>query len=124
AHYFKPVEVAKETYLFRQGAPGDCLYLVHSGAAAVVLPLADGQERVIRIYRAGAVLGEMALYTGAPRSANVRIEESGLLFRLGVADMNEMQHSHPAAAGQFHSFIVRLLAERLDRANKERQRYI
>lgn len=124
ASYFEPVEAERGSYLFRQGEPGDCLYLVNSGAAAVVLPLADGQERVIRIYRSGAVLGEMAIYTGAPRSANVRIEESGLLFRLDVSAMNAMQQQHPAAAGQFHSFIVRLLAERLERANRERQRHM
>jgi len=124
ASCFRPVEAEKGNYLFRQGEPGNCLYLVGSGAAAVVLPLADGQERVIRIYRSGAVLGEMAIYTGAPRSANVRIEESGLLFSLDASAMHHMQQRHPVAAGLFHSFIVRLLAERLDRANKERQRYI
>lgn len=122
APFFKSVKAKKGEYLFRQGDEGDCLYLLHSGAAAVVLPAEDGQGRVVRVYRAGAVVGEMALYTGAPRSADVRIEESGLLFRLDIAAMRDMQEQHPSAAGQFHAFIVRVLAERLDRANKEKLR--
>ena len=70
-----------------------------SAASAVVLPFADGHERVIRVYRTGAVLGEMAIYTGAPRSANVRVKETGLLFRLDASAMNDMQQRHPVAAG-------------------------
>ncbi|MBE9552745.1 MAG: SLC26A/SulP transporter family protein, partial [Proteobacteria bacterium] len=123
AHYFTPVAVTKGEYLFRQGAAGDSLYLVHSGVAAVVILLLDGRQRVVRIFREGAVLGEMALYTGAPRSASVRIEESGTLYRLDSEQLDAMQREHPAAADYFHAFVVRLLAERLDRANRELQRY-
>jgi SulP family sulfate permease len=110
-------------FLFHQGEPGDCLYLVHSGVAAVVMVFADGRERVVRIYQEGAIVGEMALYTGSPRSASVRIEESGTLFRLDRERLQVMQNQHPVAAGLFHSFVVRLLADKLDRATKELQRY-
>lgn len=124
APYFLPVRASKGDYLFQQGAAGDCLYLLSSAVAAVVISSSDGQERIVRIYKTGAVLGEMALYTGTPRSASVRVEKDGTLFRLDASTLETMQKTHPIAAGLFHSFIVRLLAERLDRANRELQRYV
>ncbi len=123
APLFEPVTATAGEYLFRQGEPGDSLYLVHSAVAAVVLAFADGRERVVRIFQEGAIVGEMALYTGSPRSASVRIEESGTLFRLDGERLQMMQKQHPEAAGLFHSFVVRLLAEKLDRATRELQRY-
>jgi SulP family sulfate permease len=123
APLFEPVTATAGDILFHQGEPGDCLYLVHSGVAAVVMVFADGRERVVRIYQEGAIVGEMALYTGSPRSASVRIEESGTLFRLDRERLQVMQNQHPVAAGLFHSFVVRLLADKLDRATKELQRY-
>lgn len=123
APLFERVTATAGDFLFHQGEPGDCLYLVHSGVAAVVMVFADGRERVVRIYQEGAIVGEMALYTGSPRSASVRIEESGTLFRLDRERLQVMQNQHPVAAGLFHSFVVRLLADKLDRATKELQRY-
>lgn len=121
APFFESVEVTAGDYLFRQGETGDCMYLVHSGVAAVITVFPDGHERVIRIYTAGAILGEMAVYTKAPRSASVRIEESGLFYRLGAMELETMQRQCPEAAGLFHALIIRLLSERLVRANKEIQ---
>lgn len=123
ASYFDPVEFFNGDYLFQQGASGDSLYLLSTAVAAVVIDSSVGRERVVRIYNTGAIVGEMALYTGAPRSASVRIEKGGLLFKLDASSLEAMHKKHPAAAGQFHSFIVRLLAERLDRANRELERY-
>lgn len=122
APYFTREGHAAGETLFRQGDAGDGLYLVHAGTAAVVIPLADGADRVVRVFRAGAVVGEMALYTGEPRSAAVRIEEDAVLFRLSADAMAALQREHPDAAGRFHAYVVRLLAERLARANRELQR--
>ena len=121
--YFETVRISAGEYLFNQGDPGDSLYVLDSGTAAVVIIFGDGNERIIRIFEEGTLLGEMALYTQAPRSASVRIEEAGTLYRLPINKFSEMQENHPAAAGLFHSFVVRLLAERLDRANRELRNY-
>jgi len=121
--YFETLRASAGEYLFNQGDPGDSLYVLDSGVAAVVIIFDDGNERIIRIFEEGTLLGEMALYTQAPRSASVRIEETGILYRLPIDNFYKMQENHPAAAGLFHSFVVRLLAERLDRANRELKNY-
>ena len=118
APFFEPVEVTAGDYLFLQGEAGDGLYLLHSGVAAVITAFPVGQERVIRIFMEGAILGEMATYTRTPRSASVRIEESGVFFKLSAAALEEMQKLYPESAGLFHAFVIRLLSEKLHRTNK------
>jgi len=120
---FEPVEVQQGDYLFRQGEDGDCMYIVESGTAAVVVSSPDGRDRVVRIFQEGAVLGELALYTGAPRIASVRVEKSGTVLKLDAGHMEIMQRRHSRAARLFHAFVVKLLADKLDRATKELKHY-
>jgi SulP family sulfate permease len=124
APYFVEVSVPKGTYLFRRGEPGDSLYLIGVGSVAVLLDTDDGDEIVLRRYRAGAIFGEMSLYTGKPRSAGVRTEEDVVLYRLDADRFETMQNVHGKAAATLHTYIIRLLAERVERANRERQRYL
>jgi len=77
-------------FLFRQGEKGDSLYLVTHGSVAVVINRGP-KEHVLRHYKAGSILGEMALYTGAPRSASVRLQEDSILFRLDVSKLEQLQ---------------------------------
>lgn len=110
--------------LFHEGTPGDSLYLVYSGRAVVVVDRPDGGgEHVVRVYPSGTILGEMVVYTGEPRSASVRIEEKSVLYRMDAQALMRLQREHPREAGYFHAYIVRLLAERLERSNRELQYY-
>ncbi|MFM1896265.1 MAG: hypothetical protein RLZZ385_1339 [Pseudomonadota bacterium] len=124
AKFFEAEHVAEGTYLFREGDYGDCLYFVGSGTVAVVITLAGNQERIVRKYKSGALFGEMAVYTSETRSASVRIENDAVLFRLDKAQLIEMQREYPVASASFHSYIVRLMSERLRRANRELNRYL
>lgn len=59
-----------EGYLiFNQDDPGDAAYVVRQGAVSIVLSTADGRELVINEMGPGDCFGELALLTGAPRSA-------------------------------------------------------
>lgn len=124
APYFTKEEVASGVELFQRGDEGDYLYLIHSGSAVVMIPLNNGRQRIVRIFRPGSVVGEMALYTGAPRSASVRTEGETVLFRLDSCGLSRMQECDAQATSKFHAFIVRLLAERLDRTNRELRRVL
>jgi len=60
--------------LFRQGDPGDRMFIIARGAAAVTRTEArrGGEPALIDVLGGGDILGEMALLTGAPRNATVR----------------------------------------------------
>jgi CRP-like cAMP-binding protein len=73
----QPVLLAQGEELFREGDAGSSLYLVVSGALGVT----RGGVNVATI-GAGDTVGEMAVVTGAPRSASIRALEPTKLFRI------------------------------------------
>jgi CRP/FNR family transcriptional regulator, cyclic AMP receptor protein len=58
--------------IFREGDPGDSLYIIEDGAVAIRLVSADGKELELAKLSRGDVFGELALLDGAPRSAEAR----------------------------------------------------
>ncbi len=111
-------------YLFKEGDSGESLYFVGSGTVVVVLDVPRQEERILRKYKAGAILGEMAIYTGENRTASVRIEKDASLFRLDKEKLEEMSRRFPASTAALHTYIVKVLSERLGRANRNLSRYI
>lgn len=88
-----------QEWLFREGEPGDRLYLVRAGRLRVVSER-DGRARVLRLLGPGAVLGELAVLTGAPRSASVHaVRDAELLEIDGERFRGLLQHSPELGAG-------------------------
>jgi putative ABC transport system ATP-binding protein len=67
--------------VFRQGDPGDKLYLIRSGSVEVVQE-DDGARRVLAMRRAGEVFGELALLSNKPRSATIVVAEDAVMYTL------------------------------------------
>jgi CRP-like cAMP-binding protein len=65
------VQVAAGDWFFREGEPGDTVYLLEQGSAAIVKDVA-GSERVLRVLGPGDCFGEMSLIDFSPRSASAR----------------------------------------------------
>lgn len=124
ADFFVVENKSAGEYLFLEGDIGDSLYFVGSGTVVVVMNIPRQQERILHKYQAGAILGEMAIYTGDQRTASVRIEEDAVLFKLEKDQLSATGKSFPASTAALHTYIVRLMAERLGRANRALSRYI
>lgn len=124
AEFFVVEDRKSGDYLFKEGDSGDSLYFVGSGTVVVVLKMPAEAERILRKYKAGAILGEMAIYTGEYRTASVRIEDDARLFRLDKEKLEEMSRRFPASTAALHTYIVKVLSERLGRANRNLSRYI
>ena len=63
-----------DEYLFEEGDPGDCAYIIESGLVEVSLDK-GGRKLVIATLGPGEVLGEMAIVDKFPRSATARAIE-------------------------------------------------
>ncbi len=73
--------------LFERGDPGDAFYVVASGRARVIHGQdAAGREISLSVLKRGDHFGDIALLTGAPRTATVRAAEDLVLLRLDRAD--------------------------------------
>ena len=77
----KPIRVLAGDWLLREGDAADDLFVVVRGRLRVVAN-ANGGERTLRILGPGAAIGELALLTGAPRSASVQAVRDSTLLRL------------------------------------------
>jgi SulP family sulfate permease len=113
------LELPRDAALMRRGDPGDALYFVERGEISVLVTLSSQQSKRVRTLGAGTVVGEMALYSGQPRSADVVAETACRVRRLSAERFARLAREHPAVAIQFHSFVVRLLSQRLAAANEE-----
>jgi len=83
AAYLDPVELAAGSEVFRQGDAGDSLYVVATGTLGVFVAAADGQGALrVGHLAAGDLFGEMALFTGEPRSATIRAEGPCTILQL------------------------------------------
>lgn len=88
-------------YLFRQGDPGDSMYIVDRGLLEVRVRDASGVERVLDRLDAGAPVGEIALLTGQPRTADVVAVVDSRLLCVTKKGFDKLAERHPAVASGF-----------------------
>lgn len=86
AHVAHSKHVARGAFVFYQEDPGDAAYIIRSGEIAILLATADGRELVINELKPGECFGELALLTGAPRTAAARARKESELILLPRAE--------------------------------------
>ena len=105
----KPTRFAQDETVIKQGEPGDEMYFIESGRARVIREISATRALVLAELEAGDLFGEMALLTGAPRSATVTALSELNLWILGQADFDELVTAYPNLA----LAVSRLLSQRL-----------
>jgi len=97
--------------LFLAGDAGDGCYRVDSGLLKASVVSADGSERILGIFGAGAIFGELSMIDGEPRSASVTaIRESKVVF-LSRADFDAHVLANPEACRRILTLLARRLRE-------------
>jgi predicted acylesterase/phospholipase RssA len=95
-------------WLFRQGDPGDSLYVVLTGRLEVVLE--SGPEvKVIRILSRGSSVGELALLTESTRSASTRARRDSELLYVTREHFSRLMEQRP----EFAAGLTRVLGRQL-----------
>lgn len=112
-NYLERMEVEGNVYLFRRGDAPDAMYFVESGRLNVILETEAGEMTRLRNVRGGTVVGDISLYLGQPRTANVVTEQKCVLYRLTTESMKKMESQDAEAASALHEWIARLMAERM-----------
>lgn len=105
---FEHVAIGSGEILFRRGDPADGVYVVESGRMEVLIG-EPGDYRVVAELGPGQVIGEIAYFTGAPRSATVRARRDTFLLRSSESAFERVLDLHPRVAIS----LARLLAQRL-----------
>ena len=108
-----PLRLAADEALFLAGDGGDGCYLVEEGLLKVVIASHSGGERILAFLGPGAIVGEMSIIDGRPRSASVVAMRQAALKYLSRAAFEEFTKRYPGV----YKYLVKLLASRLREAN-------
>ncbi|HVG35325.1 MAG TPA: cyclic nucleotide-binding domain-containing protein [Pyrinomonadaceae bacterium] len=101
-HGFAPGEL-----VIRAGTKGSSMFIVHRGRVDV--QIADnGRPRTVATLKEGDFFGEMALFTGEPRTANVVAQEETEVLEIGHQAVKRLFDTNPALVES----LSRTIAER------------
>ena len=89
SHVFAPGET-----VIRAGDPGSSMFVVHNGRVSVQVS-ENGRARTVATLSDGAFFGEMALFTGEPRTANIVALEETEVLEIGHAAMKQVFDTNP-----------------------------
>jgi len=102
------IDVEAGHALFREGEPGDTMFVVLDGAVEVI-----HGDQVVETIGAGGLVGELALIDTAPRSASAIAATPCRLVPVGKPEFTFLVQEHPTFALQ----VMTVMAERLRRTN-------
>ena len=79
----------------------------------------NGRQKRLITYGPGVIIGEVALFDGNPRSADVWVDEDSKVLQLNYSDFMALQESRPELACKLTLNIARELSARLRRSSEE-----
>lgn len=100
SHVFAPGET-----VIRAGDPGSSMFVVHNGRVCVQIN-DKGKLRTVATLNEGDFFGEMALFTGEPRTANVVALEETEVLEIGHKAMKQVFETNPNLVESLSYIIV------------------
>jgi sulfate permease, SulP family len=111
--YFERVSLDEGTKLISQGESPDDVFVLESGRLRVELTTPEGTQMRLSTVLPGVMVGEIALYTAVPRTADVVAETPSVVLRLPRASIDRMESEEPELAAVLHRWFATTLAQRL-----------
>jgi CRP/FNR family cyclic AMP-dependent transcriptional regulator len=88
--------VERGTNIWAKGEPGTSLCAVGAGTVKISVPTMDGKDAVLNLLGEGAIIGEIALLDGKPRTANATAVTDCELFVIERQDFLTLMLEEPA----------------------------
>lgn len=106
------LEVPPGKLIVKEGDPGNSIFVIVAGRARVIRGEGDRQRHLATL-PGGALFGEIAVLTGAPRSATIVADQDTELFEISRDDINTIAKQHPTVPRAIAEFAQRRLAMNL-----------
>ena len=116
--YLERVSLPEGTVLIRQAEPPEDVFVLESGRLRVEMQTPEGRRVRLRTVLPGVVVGEVAMYSGVPRTADVVAEEPSVVLRLSRESIDRIGSDDPALAATLHRWLATTLAQRLNDTQK------
>ncbi len=116
----KPQQFATGDVIIHEGDEAHLFYVLARGSVGVRLRATDGGAgKRVATFGPGLTFGEMALFDGGRRSADIVAEESVVCYGFVVRDLQEIGKEHPNVLVTILANVTREMSARLRRANEE-----
>jgi hypothetical protein len=111
------MEIEEGGLIMKKDSPGDGLYMILSGETRVRLVIA-GQDTTLANVKAGSFIGEVAMFSQTPRTADVlALTPCNLLFMSAEAFRNMME-TEPKMASSVLFALGHIMADRMVAGNQ------
>jgi CRP/FNR family transcriptional regulator len=107
----KPHRVKTGEALFSAGDPGDGCYRLEEGLLKVVMNSPRGEARIVSILSPRAIVGELSMIDGLPRSATVMAMRDSALQFLSRKAFQQCTAAHPEISGYLMVTLTMRLRE-------------
>ncbi len=102
--------------IFREGDPGDSLYLVGEGSVRISTPNTTGDDEIVGYVNPGNFFGATALLVGEPRSATATAVAPALI---GTVKEKTFQQILELAPSRVHRNFLRVVTDRMRSVNAQ-----
>ena len=106
-------ELAAGTAVFREGDPGEELFVVVSGRVTISITPAGGEPVLLSEVEAGGFFGEKALIDQSPRSADCQASLDSVLLSLHAKDLDSLLADYPRSAVHILDAMLEITTGRL-----------
>ena len=96
---------AQGEIIFREGDPGEVLYVVQKGRVRIFVSGSHTETSVILFGRAGDIFGELAIVDGLPRSASATAVEDTIVYTLERHAFRAHMRHYPQLALNFMKLL-------------------
>lgn len=100
-------------YIFREGDPGDSIFLVADGEVEVIGSAKDSSKVVLARLPEGSVFGEFAFFLGSKRTGDVRALTKATVLELTKEDLNEIISRFSRVEAVLFDFYKERVVDRL-----------
>ncbi len=110
----KERKLAPGTVLFREGDPGDAMYVLLDGRVRISKLIPGAGEEALAILERGDYFGEMALIDGEPRSAMAKAHDHGaVVLEISREVLEGLLDPRKVSSPRLLELLCRLIAKRL-----------
>jgi SulP family sulfate permease len=111
--YLERVSLEDGAVVIRQDEPPDDVFVLESGRLRVETVTPEGTRMRLRTLRPGVMVGELAMYSGIPRTADVVAETPSVVLRLSKTAIERLESEDPELAAALHRWLATTIAGRL-----------
>ncbi|MGD8989221.1 MAG: protein kinase [Syntrophobacterales bacterium] len=118
-----PKHVRAKTRFIAQGDEGDTFFIIQKGSCVVSVEK-DGTKHAVTWLRDGDIVGEIALFTGEPRTASVDAETDMILWGLTRDQFDSLCVNYPDLVDFLTELVTHRLSTEQVTANRTVGKYI